>query len=109
MFCPLCQSEYRDGFTQCSDCHLDLVASVEDVRSSAVRLWEGESQKDLDRILSALDARGIPCRWKEQVKPVLNKRFSFAWRPVKAEFRQEVWVLRSDSERARATIAGLVN
>ena len=25
MICPLCESEYRDGVTRCSDCDVDLV------------------------------------------------------------------------------------
>src|SRR5881394_2735462 len=27
MFCPLCRSEYRDGFSQCRDCSVDLISS----------------------------------------------------------------------------------
>lgn len=26
MYCPQCQVEYREGFTECSDCHVPLVA-----------------------------------------------------------------------------------
>ncbi len=25
MFCPKCHAEYREGFTRCADCHIDLV------------------------------------------------------------------------------------
>jgi hypothetical protein len=25
MFCPKCRAEYREGFTTCSDCHIDSV------------------------------------------------------------------------------------
>lgn len=28
MYCPQCQDEYRDGFTECSDCHVPLVAGA---------------------------------------------------------------------------------
>lgn len=24
MYCPQCRAEYRDGFTECSDCHIPL-------------------------------------------------------------------------------------
>src|SRR5437899_8704266 len=37
MFCPLCRAEYRDGFTQCSDCHVGLVRSAEEARSASAR------------------------------------------------------------------------
>jgi hypothetical protein len=26
VYCPQCQVEYRDGFTECSDCHVPLLA-----------------------------------------------------------------------------------
>lgn len=28
-FCPECEIEYREGFTTCSDCEVDLVATLE--------------------------------------------------------------------------------
>ncbi len=28
MFCPKCKSEYREGFTQCSNCNTDLVEEI---------------------------------------------------------------------------------
>ena len=28
MFCPKCESEYRDGFTECADCRIALVPEV---------------------------------------------------------------------------------
>jgi len=28
MFCPRCSVEYRDGFTECSDCHVPLKAGT---------------------------------------------------------------------------------
>ena len=28
MYCPLCQVEYREGFTECSDCHVPLLAGT---------------------------------------------------------------------------------
>ena len=28
MFCPKCRAEYREGFSLCSDCHVDLVEDL---------------------------------------------------------------------------------
>lgn len=30
MFCPICKSEYREGFTKCADCQVDLVEKIEE-------------------------------------------------------------------------------
>ena len=30
-WCPKCKMEYREGFTTCSECHVDLVPSLEDI------------------------------------------------------------------------------
>ena len=29
MFCPICRAEYREGFLECTDCDVDLVAELE--------------------------------------------------------------------------------
>ncbi|MCX6627377.1 MAG: DUF2007 domain-containing protein, partial [Candidatus Solibacter sp.] len=28
MYCPQCRCEYREGFTECSDCHVPLLAGT---------------------------------------------------------------------------------
>jgi hypothetical protein len=29
MFCPVCRSEYREGFAKCNDCQVDLVEELD--------------------------------------------------------------------------------
>ncbi len=30
-WCPICKNEYKEGYTQCSDCHVDLVPTLDDM------------------------------------------------------------------------------
>jgi hypothetical protein len=105
MFCPLCRAEYRDGFTQCSDCHVGLVRSAEEARSASTKLWKGNRQKTLDKILASLDAEKIPSHFEDivNVAPQITI-FGVPLRPVKSTFEYEVWVLQTDIERARSAI-----
>ena len=64
-YCPLCQSEYRDEVAACSDCTLQLVASLDEksVRDNPPRLlWAGRSAAEFDRVATALREAGIPAR-----------------------------------------------
>lgn len=38
MICPNCRAEYRDGFTRCSDCDVDLVWSIADETTPETQL-----------------------------------------------------------------------
>jgi hypothetical protein len=109
MFCPLCRAEYRDGITECGDCHVDLVPSAAEARSASLRLWKGDRQHVLDRILAALDAQGIPSHFEEVVNT--GPQISFFGKsliPKKSTFEYEVWILASDMLRASDAIASLV-
>ena len=109
MFCPLCQSEYREGFSECAECHVQLVTSREEAQASSVRLWKGSRQSLLDKILGALDAQSIPAHFKEIVNtsPQIAV-FGIPLTPVRSTFEYEVWVLCSNFEKARAAIAEIV-
>ncbi len=73
MFCPICHAEYRQGFTQCADCGVDLVHSLPDnadnqglardavaADDDAVQLlWSGIDPRFFKALKAALDEVGI--------------------------------------------------
>ena len=68
MLCPNCKTEYRDGFTRCSDCGAQLVeqlaAPVPTNRPQTADgpelLWTGSELPISGAITTALDKAGIP-------------------------------------------------
>jgi hypothetical protein len=69
MFCPLCKAEYRQGFSTCSDCHVQLVSTQEEAAAVEVDpLWTGDNRKKFEGILDALLDAGIPFRSRETLK-----------------------------------------
>jgi len=67
MFCPNCKTEYRDGFTHCSDCGAELaealpVSHAPEVEEDArlVRLWMGADPVFYSSLTAALKGSGIP-------------------------------------------------
>src|SRR5580692_12909350 len=64
MFCPDCKSEYRPGFTHCSDCDVDLVAALPGPQSHASlsklkRVWAGKNQERCVELCKKFKAAGI--------------------------------------------------
>jgi hypothetical protein len=68
MFCPKCKTEYRPGFSTCSDCGADLVEKLESKKperpvknaTGPELLWTGTNPAIRAAILSALDDADIP-------------------------------------------------
>jgi hypothetical protein len=77
MFCPNCKTEYRPGFTSCSDCGAALAETSDaevrkfetptsdfesdaDTRDDPVRLWAGSNARVRDAFRAALAAEEIP-------------------------------------------------
>ena len=65
MYCPNCKSEYREGFSQCSDCGAALVPGLppkdeDDVSyTDMVEVYSTYNQGEIAFIKSMLDAEGI--------------------------------------------------
>lgn len=54
-WCPICKNEYREGFTTCAECNVQLVASITDI---PVAIYFG-SQKELDAMVKFLQDNGF--------------------------------------------------
>jgi hypothetical protein len=65
MFCPVCKSEYREGFTLCNDCNVQLVNELPAEKETESEYVEYEellathSPSDRALLKSILDAEGI--------------------------------------------------
>ena len=55
MFCPQCKAEYRQGFTHCSDCDIDLVYELPKhaphAEDSFDFVWRGDSNDELLQVV----------------------------------------------------------
>src|ERR1700722_10725461 len=70
MSCPSCHSQYRQGFTVCSDCQVPLVAeppqratpevSLDD--TNLVQIWSGSDPSRHSDVLEILAGENIPAR-----------------------------------------------
>jgi hypothetical protein len=114
MFCPVCHAEYRDGFTHCSDCDVDLVRELgvparfvskaerddpDDLlgdKDAMEVLWSGVDPRVQMRITALLDEAGIDYD-DAPAKSLLL--------PASAESVLEVRVFTSDLAAANEAIA----
>lgn len=99
MFCPMCRAEYRTGITECADCGIPLVDSLDDVEEELelaneeiefVCILEIQSRGDLAFVESMLNSEGIP--YYIQGDPNLNLRKGYE--PAR------IWVEKHSSDLA---------
>jgi hypothetical protein len=108
MFCPVCKAEYREGFTECSDCGVALVRQLSDGSGATAKfvgdpdamevLWAGVDARTSSSIGSALDAAKIAYK-EDSVESQLMPAF-----------RQSIYrirVRRADFEAALKSVQGL--
>jgi hypothetical protein len=63
MFCPVCESEFREGFTRCNDCDVALVEELFDEQAalgSLVPLIDDISPNLIGEVTERLEKQRIP-------------------------------------------------
>ena len=108
MFCPICKTEYRPGFSECADCHVALVENLPDTGSAdgdtpptdsegLELLWRGLSPGLAGEIGDALDAVGIFHKDTDK---------DFGILPAFTQSAMFIWIKPGDRAAARAVLAG---
>jgi hypothetical protein len=106
MFCPECQAEYRQGFTVCADCEVDLVEALPTGSTVSTQpgfspprgngtfcpIWRGIRQNTCVEICLELKAAGI----NYEVAQSVRSRIGMA-----VEFNYELAVAGDDVKQAR--------
>jgi hypothetical protein len=90
MFCPDCETEYREGIERCSDCGELLVESLEPEPGEVqlVPLTEEREPGLIDMLVERLEKAGVP--YVIQAGTAL----SLLDRVVEGEFEPELWSAR---------------
>jgi hypothetical protein len=109
MFCPSCKSEFREGFTRCGSCDVDLVAEPPDERpaSSAPGATVTANLVEYCGFLSLEDAREARDRLRRErlSSEIVIRDLGGAdpWAPAKEEY----WIrVPSSAIRTVTTILG---
>ena len=87
-WCPVCKNEYKEGYTHCNDCDVDLVDSLEE----GPRALIAGAEYDMNRMAELLQAKDVECF----VRPGQRKD----------EF--ELYVTEEHAERATAYLQSYV-
>jgi len=91
MFCPDCETEYREGFERCADCGSLLVESLEGdepQETQLVPLAEEESSDVLGEIVDRLEKAGVPYLVEAGTALALRDRV------IDGDFAPEPWRAR---------------
>lgn len=107
MFCPLCKAEYREGFTRCADCDVDLAPSLPSSAAGApeedlVLVWKGTDAAFFGQLVHSLDGAGITCHARR--RQLYTPEEYFAGPGIGSEF--ELRVFEHDASAARRILEG---
>jgi hypothetical protein len=86
MICPNCQAEYREGFSRCADCDVDLVepspdalvatqaaSSAAETEDPFCEFWKGEDARVRAELCDILSEEGIAIRTFEWQDHLFNR------------------------------------
>ena len=107
MICPECGSEYREGFTHCNDCDVDLVEPMaEEPDIQLVKVWSGTNPAVLPLVESLLDEAQIEYMKKgEAIQDLFAGGRLLGLNPVVGPV--EFWVRGEQAEQAQELLAGV--
>ena len=80
MFCPICRSEYREGFSKCSDCGVPLVPELPVEQHeflNFIHVMSVANEGDLCVIKSVFDANGIKYCFKGDIQRLSTELMVF--------------------------------
>jgi len=60
MICPSCGSEYREGFTRCAECDVDLAETIVAERENLLPLTFESSGELVAELVDRLEKAGVP-------------------------------------------------
>jgi hypothetical protein len=109
MYCPQCGTEYREHFTECSDCHVALLPGVAppeppdpfDPKLDLVVVLETSDSFQLSLAKGALEDAGIPFFVLGQITKLVNDIDPFLFKLVRIQ------VPRDREDEARKLLDGL--
>jgi len=108
VYCPQCQAEYRDGFAECSDCHVPLLAGAPpeepdpfDPNLDLVVVLETNDRVQLALARGLLEDAGIPLYVLGQIANLIQDVDAFLHKWVRLQ------VPRDREAEAREILAAM--
>lgn len=107
MFCPQCACEFREGFTRCSDCDVDLVPALpmtgESPDSALVRIVETDDVALIAALKSVFEDAEIEFETRnEGLQDLIGGGRLAGFNPVLG--RVELWVREENESAARELV-----